>query len=78
MDLVEVDPRTRPAVCKLLEAGKAAYQAAQKDKVTKPWDPGQAPGRRCCSCQRIKSSVGRCTVLRAASLSVCAKGREDR
>lgn len=37
MDLVEVDPRTRPAVCKLLEAGKAAYQAAQKDKVTRGW-----------------------------------------
>lgn len=33
MDLVEVDPRVRPAVCKLLDAGKAVFQAAQKEKV---------------------------------------------
>lgn len=33
MDLVEVDPRTKPAVCKLLDAGKAQYQAQLKEKV---------------------------------------------
>lgn len=33
MDLVEVDPRTKPPVCKLLDAGKAQYQAQQKEKV---------------------------------------------
>ncbi len=33
MDLVEVDPRTKPPVCKLLDAGKAQYQAQLKEKV---------------------------------------------
>ena len=30
---VEVDPRISPAVCKLLDAGKAAVLAQQKEKV---------------------------------------------
>lgn len=51
MDLVEVDARVRPPVCKLLEAGKAAYQAAQREKVR----PYIAQSLRLCAADMFSS-----------------------
>ena len=39
MDLVEVDAAQRPPVCKLQDAGKAAFHAAQREKVPPPPPP---------------------------------------
>lgn len=35
LDLVEVDPNSRPAVCKILDWGKAKYELAKKEKAAK-------------------------------------------
>lgn len=35
LDLVEVDPNSRPIVCKVLDWGRAKYELAKKEKVAK-------------------------------------------
>lgn len=35
LDLVEVDPNSRPIVCKVLDWGRAKYEQAKKEKVAK-------------------------------------------
>ncbi len=57
MDLVEVDGAQRPPVCKLQDAGKAAFQAAQREKV----------------CPRSKYSHPRASIQPYTSLTLYGK-----
>ena len=58
MDLVEVDGSQRPPVCKLQDAGKAAYQATQKEKVCAAVAP---PPPRMPSCGASSAAAWDCT-----------------